>query len=85
MEGSDWLYGEGDINDEGGLLLYFCCNNALCIMNIIMNTFFQERDLQKSTQCRYLLDQQSLIDFCILSADFFQSVLDIRVKRVQNC
>ena len=57
---------------------FYCnCNNALCIMN----NFFQYRDLRKYTWCRDWLGQWSIIDFCIFSADVFQSVLDVRVER----
>jgi len=70
-------HGDADVNDNGRLLLQLCCNNALCIMN----TFFQHRDVHKYTCCRYSMGQRSLIDFCIVSADLFRSVLDVRVKR----
>jgi len=63
-------------NDNGRLLLQLCCNSALCIMN----TFFQHRDVHEYTWCRDSLDQRPLIDVCIVSADLFLSVLDIRVK-----
>ena len=74
-------HGDADINDNGRLLLQLCCNNALCIMN----TFFQHRDLLKHTWCWDALDQWSLTDFCIVSADLSQSVLDVRVSLGRLC
>jgi len=69
--------GDADVNNNGRPLLQLYCNNALCIMN----TFFQHRDVHKYNYCRDYLVQQSLTDLCIVSADSFRSVLDIRVKR----
>ena len=46
-----------------------------------MNTFFQHRDVHKYTWYRPSLRQKSLIDFCIVSADLFSDVLDVRVNR----
>ena len=46
-----------------------------------MNTFFQHGDVHKYTWYRPSLGQKSLIDFCIVSADLFSDVLDVRVKR----
>jgi len=70
-------HSDGDVNENGRLLLQLWCNNALCIMN----TFFQHRDMHKYTWCRDSLGQWPLIDFCIVSADLLHSVLDVRVKR----
>jgi len=61
--------------DTGRLLLPVCCNNAC-----IMNTFFQHRDVHTYTWSRESLGQRSLVDFYIVSADLFHSVLDVRVK-----
>ena len=46
-----------------------------------MNTFFQHRDVHKYTRCRDSLGQQSLTDFCIVSANWCRSLMDVRVKR----
>ena len=46
-----------------------------------MNTFYQNRDVNKCTWCRDTLGQRSLFDFCIVPANLFRSVLDIRVKK----
>jgi len=43
--------------------------------------FSEHRDFLKYTWCRDSLGQRSLIDFCILSLDLLQSVLDVRVKK----
>ena len=46
-----------------------------------MNTFFQHKRIHKYTWYRDSVGQRSLIDFCIVSADLFSSVVDVRVKR----
>jgi len=53
-----------------------------------MNTFFEHRDVYKYTWrrdsfgfLRFPFLKGSLIDFCIVSADLFRSVLDVHVKR----
>ena len=69
--------GDPDVNRNGKCLLQFCATNGLCIMN----TFFQHKRIHKYTWYRDSVGQQSLIDFCIVSADLFSSVLDVRVKR----
>ena len=46
-----------------------------------MNTFFQRKRIHKETWYRDSLGQRSLIDFCIVSADLFSTVSDVRVKR----
>ena len=70
-------HGDPDINKNGRCLLQFCATNGLCIMN----TFFQHKRIQKYTWYRDYLGQRSLIDFCIVSADLFSTVPDVRVKR----
>ena len=47
----------------------------------IMNTFFQHKGIHKYTWYRDLVGQCSIIDFCIVSADLFSSVIDVHVKR----
>jgi len=37
--------------------------------------------LHKYSRGRNLLDKWPLIDFCVVSPDFFLSVLDVRVKK----
>ena len=58
-------------------LLQFCATNGLCIMN----TFFRHKEIHKYTWYRDSVGQRSFIDFCIVSADLFTSVVDVRVKR----
>ena len=70
-------HGDPDINKNGRCLLQFCATNGLCIMN----TFFQHKRIHKYTWDRDSLGQRSLIDFCIVSADLFSTVSDVRVKR----
>ena len=70
-------HGDPDINKNGRCLLQFCATNGLCIMN----TFFQHKSTHKYTWYRDSLGQRSLIDFCIVSADLFSTVSDVRVKR----
>jgi len=76
-EGLIGQHGNADVNDNGKFLLQRCYNNAMCIMN----TFFQRRDLHKHIWFRDLLGQRSLIVSCIVSAELFQSLLDVCVKR----
>ena len=47
----------------------------------IINTFLQHKRIPKYTWYRDSLGQRSLIDFCIVSADLFSTVSDVRVKR----
>ena len=70
-------HGDPDINKNGRCLLQFCATNGLCIMN----TFFQHKRIHKYIWYRDSLGQRSLIDFCIVSADLFSTVSDVRVKR----
>ena len=70
-------HGDPDINKNGRCLLQFCATNGLCIMN----TFFQHKRIHKYTRYRDSLGQRSLIDFCIVSANLFSTVSDVRVKR----
>ena len=70
-------HGYPNINKNGKRLLQFCATNALCIMN----TFFQHKRIHKYTWYRDFLGQRSLIAFCIVSADLFSTVSDVRVKR----
>ena len=70
-------HGDPDINKNGRCLLQFCATNGLCIMN----TFFQHKRIHKYTWYRDSLGQRSLTDFCIVSADLFSTVSDVRVKR----
>ena len=59
------------------VLCHHGATNGLCIMN----TFFQHKRIHKYTWYRDFLGQRSLIDFCIVSADLFSTVSDVRVKR----
>ena len=70
-------HGDPDINKNRRCLLQFCATNELCIMS----TFFQHKRIHKYTWYRDALEQRSLIDFCIVSADLFSTVSDVRVKR----
>ena len=70
-------HGDASLNENGRYLLQLSCSNGLCVVN----TFFQHRDVHKYTWYRPSLGQKSLIDFCIVSADLFSDVLDVRVKR----
>jgi len=69
MEGCD-----GDLNDNGRALLQLCCSNAHHQRN------FQDINLHLYIGCRDSFCHRSLMDFCIISADLFQSMLDVRVK-----
>ena len=53
-----------------------CATNGLCKMN----TFFRHQRIHEYTWYRDLLGQRSIIDFCIVSAYFSSSVVDVRVK-----
>ena len=70
-------HGDPDINKNERYLLQFCATNGLCIMN----TFFQHKRIYEYTWFKDSVGQRSLIDFCIVSADFFSTVSDVRVKR----
>ena len=70
-------HGDPDINKNGRCLLQFCATNGLCIMN----TFFQHKRIRKYTWYRDSVGQRSVIDFCIVSADLFSTVSDVRVKK----
>ena len=58
-------------------MLQHCFSNGLRILN----SFFQHRDVYKDTWYRPSMNQKSLIDFCLVSSDFFSDVLEVRVKR----
>ena len=65
---------DADENYDKRPLLQLCCNNALSVMN----TFLQHGHMQKYVVCRASIGQRSLIGLCIVSADLFCSVLDVR-------
>ena len=68
--------GDSDINRNGRCLLQFCTTNGLCIMN----TFFRKKGIHKYTWYRDSVGQRSIINFCIVTADLFTSVVDVHVK-----
>jgi len=68
-------------HDSGKPLLQLYSN----INTLHHEQFFQHRDLRKKTRNKNYLAQWPLLDFCIVSADFYLSVLDVLSKRVQNC
>ena len=68
---------ETDISKNKRCLLQFSATNGLCIMN----TFFQHTEIYRYIQYRDLVGQHSIIDFCIVSANLFSSVVDVCVKR----
>ena len=59
-------------------LLQLCCNYALCTVN----TFFNTEICTSTPGAGSLVQQQSLVDFCRVSAELFRSVLDVCVERV---
>ena len=71
-------HGDPAFNKNGRYLLQLCCSNGLCFRN----TFFQHKDVHRYTWYRPSMLQKSVIGFCIVSADLFSEVLDVRVKRV---
>jgi len=64
------------LNVNGKYLLQLCCSNGLRIMN----TFIQHRDVHKYTWYRPSMEQTLMIDFCIVLADLFSDVLNVRVR-----
>ena len=76
-----WKYvigtqGVSDMNRNGRCLLQFCATHGLRIMN----TFFLQKEIHKYTWYKDSVKQRSIIDFCIVSADLFSFVVDVRVK-----
>ena len=69
--------GDSDINRNRRCLLQFCATNRLSIMN----TFFWHKGIHMYTWYRDLVGQCSIIDFHIVSADLFSSVVNVCVKR----
>ena len=69
--------GNAEINKNGKCLLQFCATYGLCLMN----TFFQHKGIHKYAWYKDSLGQRYVIDFCIVSADLFSTVSDVRVKR----
>ena len=70
-------HGDPNINKNGKCLLQSRATDGLCIMN----TFFQHKRIHKYTWYRDSLGQHFLIDFCIVLADLFSTVSDVRIKR----
>ena len=69
--------GHSDTYRNGRCLLQFCATIRLCIMN----TLFRDMEIHKYTWYRDSVAQRSIIDFYIVSADMFSSVVDVCVKR----
>ena len=67
---------DGNIDRNRRCLLLLCATNGLCIIN----TFFRHKEIYEYTWYRNLLGQRYIIDFCIVSADLFSSVVDVGVK-----
>jgi len=77
MDGCDWPTWWCGQNNNGKLLLLLCCNNTLCTMS----TFFQDRVSYAQVHLvQRFFGQLSLIDFCVVPADLFQSELEVRSK-----
>lgn len=70
-------HGDAHLNHNGEHLLDFCSGNGL----LIMNSWFQHRDIHKYTWYRDVLNQKSIIDFIIVSSDLRSQVQDVRVMR----
>ena len=70
-------HGVTKLNENGQHLLELCCSNGLRIMN----TYFQLRRFHKYTWYQPSKDQNSMIDFYIVSSDLFSDAVDVRVKR----
>ena len=82
----------GHIWGNSGKILFALSKNCLllhlCNEQCITITFFQHRDLHKYTWCRDSLVQRSIINFCIVSADFFwsgHSCWKFVSKELHNC
>ena len=69
--------GDSNINRNERCLRQFCATLELCIMN----TFFWHKEIYKYTWYRDLVEKRSIIDFCIVSANLFSSVVNVRFKR----
>jgi len=65
--------GGANLNNNGELTWQLCCNNTVHV-----DTFFQPGDMHMCTWCGESLGQLSI---SIASADLFQSVLDVRVRK----
>ena len=62
--------GDANTNNQGRLLLDFCANSALSIMN----TFFEHKAGPMATE-------KSLIDFILAPENTKRTVLDVRARR----
>ena len=59
------------------VFLQFCATKQPCIIN----TLFWNKGIYKYTWYRDSVGQRSIIDFCVVLADLFSSVVDVCVKR----
>ena len=69
--------GYSDMNKNERSLLHLRFTNGMCIMS----TFFWHKAIYKYNWYRDLVGQRSIIDFCIVSAQLFSSVVNVFVKK----
>ena len=68
------------VNENGRYLLQLCCSKGL----YIINAFFPAQrgsQVYNHTWYRPSMDQNTLIDFSIVSSNLFSDVLNVRVKK----
>lgn len=71
------IHGEVIRNNNGNRIIDFCIQNNL----VVMNTFFQHKDIHKYTRECKSRNERSIIDYIIVSRDVRRKIKDVKVNR----
>lgn len=71
------IHGEITRNNNGWRIIDFCMQNDL----VVMNSFFQHRDVHKYTREVKSRNERSIIDYVVINRSSRHEIMDVRVRR----